>query len=67
MDNTIVEDNYAEILDAIIAYNSISIEVAKTNKPIEKLFAFPFIIFTQKGSQPWLSFGRFRAQHLDMP
>ncbi|WP_312789979.1 hypothetical protein [Sphingobacterium sp.] len=32
-DHAIVEDDYAEILDAIIAYNSISDEVAKTNKP----------------------------------
>ena len=32
-DYTVVADDYAEILDAIIAYNSISDEVAKTNKP----------------------------------
>lgn len=33
-DYAIVEDDYAEILDAIIAYHSISNEVAKTNKPM---------------------------------
>ncbi|MDR3008195.1 MAG: hypothetical protein LBV59_09700 [Sphingobacterium sp.] len=32
-DYTVVADDYAEILDAIIDYNSISSDVAKTNKP----------------------------------
>lgn len=32
-DYAVVKDDYAEIIDAVIAYNSISNEVAKTNKP----------------------------------